>query len=181
MSVLCLDPGHGMGNRRAGVFDPGAVSQWAREADIVLSWAILGRRVLAERGIRVFLTREDSTTPAPLSRRVARAREAGCTRILSLHMNSAVQSASGTETLYGGDWSLGWARAVQIRAVAAMGLPDRRLVMRSNLAILRSHPIPSALLEIGFINSLEDVSRARDERRIRRFFESLAEVAHDTR
>ncbi len=43
---ICLDSGHGHGNRKIGVYDPGAVAAGIAEADIALQWALSGRWIL---------------------------------------------------------------------------------------------------------------------------------------
>ena len=40
MKKLCIDPGHGLGNVRGNVYDPGAISAGVSEADIVLQYAL---------------------------------------------------------------------------------------------------------------------------------------------
>jgi len=37
--TIILDPGHGMANKKAGIYDPGAVSNGVTEAEIVMDWA----------------------------------------------------------------------------------------------------------------------------------------------
>jgi hypothetical protein len=39
--TIILDPGHGLANRKPGIFDPGATTGPIREADIALDWANL--------------------------------------------------------------------------------------------------------------------------------------------
>lgn len=102
---IAIDPGHGMGNRRAGVFDPGATkrvgTETFAEADIVLRYGHTLRKLLEDRGISVFMTRTSSADPASVSRRARRAAAAGCTHYVSVHLNAAESSrAHGVEMLF---------------------------------------------------------------------------------
>jgi N-acetylmuramoyl-L-alanine amidase len=154
---LCIDPGHGMGNRLPGVPDPGCVRGEIREADIVLKWAHALRRACLARGVDVWMTRALPTVDAPLSKRVAAAQKQSCTHLISLHVNDADSpKAHGTETLVRSDGNVPIARLVQSLAVQHLGLKDRRIVRRDDLAILK-HP-NSCLLELGFIGSSSDLA-----------------------
>lgn len=154
---LCIDPGHGMDNRKPGVFDPGCVRGEIRESGIALAWAQELEHACLKRGVRVWLTRRDSYTPAPLRSRVAAAQQNGCTHLISLHVNDANDpTANGVETLIRLGSGLKVARLVQTLAVQHLGLRDRGVKDRNDLAILK-HP-NSALLELGFIGSSSDLA-----------------------
>jgi N-acetylmuramoyl-L-alanine amidase len=154
---LCIDPGHGMSNRQPGVFDPGCVRGDIREADIVMQWGDTLRRACLARGVDAWMTRGFPTVAAPLSKRVAAAKKQGCTHLISLHVNDADSpKANGTETLVRSDGNVPIARLVQSLAVQHLGLKDRRIVRRDDLAILK-HP-NSCLLELGFIGSSSDLA-----------------------
>jgi N-acetylmuramoyl-L-alanine amidase len=154
---LCIDPGHGMANRRPGLFDPGCERDEITEADLVLSWALELEAQCTKLGVPTFMTRRDATTPALLRDRVKRATAEGCTHILSLHVNDADSpKANGTETLYRKASSLVFAKLVQMLAVQHLGLKDRGVKARGDLAIL-NHP-QAALLELGFIGSSSDLA-----------------------
>ena len=56
--TIILDPGHGMSNKRSGQFDPGAVSNGVREADIAMDWCNELRGILMEQGHKVIRTRQ---------------------------------------------------------------------------------------------------------------------------
>ena len=101
--TIILDPGHGMSNKRSGVFDPGAVSAGVREADIVMDWANELRGILRAAGHKVVRTRIDHSDPAPVGKRAAIARQHGGEIMISLHCNAATGQASGTETFYRGE------------------------------------------------------------------------------
>jgi N-acetylmuramoyl-L-alanine amidase len=154
---LCIDPGHGMGNRTHGIFDPGCVRGKIREADIVLEWAHALRSDCLARGVDVWMTRALPTVDAPLSKRVAAAKRNGCTHLISLHVNDAESpKANGIETLQASGGNIGNAYAVQALAVHHLGLRDRGVKYRDDLAILK-HP-NACLLELGFIGSSSDLA-----------------------
>ena len=152
---LCIDPGHGMANRSPGVYDSGCVGNGLEEADVVLVWGEELRRSVEARGIQTFMTRRDKVTPVSVGARVQLARDAGCTHFLSLHVNDAENpEAHGIETLYNGDND--FALEVQAAAIACLGLRDRGVKFRNDLAVLK-FPGTRALLELGFIKSDRDV------------------------
>lgn len=158
---LCIDPGHGMANRKPGVFDPGCTRDEINEADIVLQWARSLADACRERGVVYWMTRGlSATTPAPLNKRVAEAQRNGCTHLISLHVNDSYSpKANGTETLVRGPLTdLGRIHpyTVQALAVKHLGLRNRGVVIRDDLAILK-HP-NSVLLELGFIGSSSDLA-----------------------
>lgn len=169
---VCIDPGHGMGNRTEGRFDSGAVANGMRESDIVLDWSLALKAAFVEAGIPYFLIRDDSTDPTPVGRRADQATLAGCGLLLSIHCNSGPDSATGVETFYRDSDDLAWARRVQIACVKATGLKSRGCKSESDsqhgrLAVLKFKG-PAALLETGFLSNITDRSIiASRETRIR--------------
>ena len=168
---LCIDPGHGASNRKAGVYDPGATLGNFTEADIVLQVALTGQWLAkTEFGIPTFLTRDDDSDPDPVGTRDDRAEAAGCTHFLALHCNAASGSASGTETFYRDGADKSFAAQVQRAALGAWELKDRGLKteadsQHSRLAVF-DFDGPAALLEMGFIDN--EIDRARMLSRDRR-------------
>ena len=164
---LGIDPGHGMGSRRPGVYDPGAVSGGAQEASIVLAWGLELRDACQRAGIATFTTRDDRTDPTPLGTRDNRANAAGCTHFLSLHNNGSVNPlARGVETFYRDGPDLAWAKIVHAVTVARMGTKDRGVKAESatragRLAVL-GFVGPACLVELGFISSPHDRARLLD-------------------
>jgi len=162
--VICIDAGHGQDNRVAGRYDPGAVSPFddyveREEASIVLAYAKTLAYHLRKSGWSVVMTRNDATTPCPLSSRVEIASKAGAHALISLHMNSSASGGTGSETLYSSRHSQSepFARALHAQWRPVFGLADRGLKRRDSLAVLRSSSFPSALLELGFLNSRADM------------------------
>ena len=92
---IVLDPGH-------GGKDPGAIGiGGVAEKDLVLSIAKkLARKIKAEMGVQVVLTRDDDSY-VPLEDRSAKANSEDADLFISLHMNASPNSeARGIETYY---------------------------------------------------------------------------------
>lgn len=178
MKRLCIDPGHGFGNRRPGIYDPGAVSHGATEADIVLLYALAIRFIFKGAGFDVFLTRDDASDSDPVGQRDNKAKAAGCTHFISLHMNAG--GGTGTETFYRGDEDKDWAARIQGVALRAFSLPSRglkteNLSQHDRLAVL-DFDGPGCLVELGFIDSDRDrVMIATRDSRVK-FAEELLKV-----
>lgn len=149
-----------MSNRSHGVYDSGAVGGGVEEADITLLWGLAGKHILTQNGIAVYMTRDDATDHTPVSSRDNRAEQAGATRFISIHCNSATPSATGTETFYRDAKDKEWARIVQDAALHAMGLRDRGLKTEAQSQHTRlgvfNFDGPCCLLELGFISSAKD-------------------------
>jgi len=161
--TICLDPGHGMSNRRRGVYDCGASVRVAgktiAEAEIVMDWANELRALLMACGHKVIRTRKDALDPAPVVERAHVAMTYGCEVYISLHCNAADGTAHGTETFYRGDKNKSLARACNEAVVTALGTKDRGVKtenqsQHSKLAVLN---FPRAvLIELGFIDHAGD-------------------------
>lgn len=177
---LCIDPGHGMANKSAGVYDPGAVAGGFNEADIVLQWALTGKWVLQQAGLECWLTRDDDSDQAPLADRVHQARQAGCNLYIALHCNAAVDpGATGTETYYRDDIDKQLAAVVQGAALEALYLRDRGLrtegqSQHARLAVLEFTG-PACLVELGFISNPGDRARLLERNRRIKFWEQLVQ------
>jgi N-acetylmuramoyl-L-alanine amidase len=161
---IAIDAGHGMGNATQGKYDPGAVYRDAEgvyhcEADYSLKYALTLKWLCVQEKIPFFLTRTGTADPCSYRQRVRRAKEAGCTHFISFHMNSSSRPANGTETLYR-DWDKDGtlATGVQEAVLRCIRSRDRGLKERTDLAVLR-FPGPAALVELGFINSVQDRKR----------------------
>jgi N-acetylmuramoyl-L-alanine amidase len=172
--VLCVDAGHGQSNARPGVFDPGAVAGQQTEAEIVFAYAQALVAELGRRGLAVVQTRPLVGSPAPVGQRSAAAQRAGATAMLSLHMNAAASSlAKGTETLYSN--SQAFASAMQRATLTSMGLRDRGVKQRTDLAVLR-FPGPAALIELGFISNALDLGAVLDPLRRQAWVQAVADA-----
>lgn len=176
---FCIDPGHGMANRRPGVYDPGAVAESHTEAAIVMDWANELRAVLIAAGHTVVRTRVDHKDPAPVGKRVGIARTFACEVLLSLHCNSANGRASGTETFYRGAHRKAEASRLNQAVVAALGTRNRgaKTEDKSQHGRLAVLAFPRAfLIELGFIDNPSDRELMLDPARRRSACVALAKV-----
>jgi N-acetylmuramoyl-L-alanine amidase len=177
--VIILDPGHGMSNKRSGVFDPGAVSSGVREADIVMEWANELRGTLRAAGHKVVRTRIDHSDPAPVGKRAAIARQYGGEVMVSLHCNAANGQAHGTETFYRGAehrstaWSLNEA-VVDALGTRSRGVKTEDQCQHGRLAVMSFQPC--FLIELGFIDHPEDRVKMLDAGLRRDACEALAKI-----
>jgi N-acetylmuramoyl-L-alanine amidase len=168
--TLCIDPGHGMSNRRAGVYDPGATVRVGNteitEAGIVMDWANELKIQLEMLGAKVIRTRINSSDVAPVGERASIAHQYGCAALISLHCNAANGKASGTETFYRNASNAKLAQACNDAVRLALGTKDRGIKteaasQHSRLAVLN---FPAAcLIELGFIDHEGDRARMMDQ------------------
>lgn len=177
--TIILDPGHGMSNKRRGVYDPGAVSAGIAEADIALAWANELRGILRAGGHKVVRTRVDAKDPAPVGRRDDIAVSYGGDRMLSLHCNAATGKASGTEVFYRGADDRELARRMSAAVAAVLGTKDRgpkteSQSQHSALAVLEFDKC--WLLEIGFIDHPGDRAKMLNPEIRRKACEAIAKV-----
>jgi N-acetylmuramoyl-L-alanine amidase len=165
MKTIILDPGHGMSNRKAGIYDPGAVSHGIDEADIVMRWVNELREILLLQGHKVIRTRVDDTDPAPISERAKIAAKYKGDIMLSFHCNAANGKANGTETFYRGLTNKPLAEKINTAVVESLGTKNRGAKnesqsQHSRLAIMSFQPC--FLLEIGFIDHAFDLAKMLD-------------------
>ena len=152
--TIAIDAGH-------GGYDPGATGNGLKEKDINLSVALYAQEELKKLGINVFMVRSDDTYYT-LQERVNRSVNNNADAFLSIHTNSASgTAATGSETYYSsravtdptrGEKSKQLATFVQKRIVEAWGLKDRG-IKEGKFYVIYQNPLPSALLELGFINN----------------------------
>ena len=176
--IIILDPGHGLANKRAGTFDPGAVAaDGTQEADIAMAWANELRALLIAAGHRVIRTRAHPSDPAPIGQRAKIARQYCGDIMLSLHCNAFNGNASGTETFYRGEANRDAAKRITAAVCAALGTINRGAKtegqsQHSKLAVMSFQPC--FLLEIGFIDNAHDRAKMLDPTRRRAACEALA-------
>ena len=135
--TICLDPGHG-GN------DSGATAFGAKESDLTLKIAQYCKEELSKYDVNVVMTRTTDTrlseeAAMDLKNRVEVAKRAGASYFISIHINSAANSAAkGAEVYYPNTSknpnlsSNGQALAKAIQSqLAALGLYDRGIKIRN--------------------------------------------------
>lgn len=165
---VCIDPGHGMSNRKTGIFDPGAVHPengfLFREADIALRYALSLKDVFRARQIEVFMTRDDATDHTPVGQRARMAKEAGCDLLISLHLNDFDDdSANGLEVLFRDEQDRALAQKLQTALIELTKMRDREIKQRTDLAVLKFNGT-AVLIELGFIANDQDREKLLDAR-----------------
>lgn len=153
---VAIDAGHGMGNRLAGVMDPGLEWGDLAEAEVTLDWALELEAALGAVKVPTWRTWDSGLgVDCPMESRAWRARMAGCTHLVSFHLNDSEDPAStGLEVLYNGDGDL--ARVV-IGAVAPSmrGLRVMGARQRTDLRVLKFEG-RAVMINLGFIGSAKD-------------------------
>lgn len=177
--LVLLDPGHGMGNKAPGVYDPGIVGvAGTKEAELALDYALtLAQKIhdVSAGGVRVGLTRKDQATPCSLGDRVRNAKRQQADLLLSLHFNGDGQEGNsaadgktkGCEVIYRrmpGDVAADRSLVLANRCAMVLGqhikLRNPAVFARDNLYVLRYQP--SILVEFGFLDDLEDAALLLD-------------------
>ena len=135
--TICLDPGHGGSDSGANAFG-------AKESDLTLKIAQYCKEELSKYDVNVVMTRTTDTrlseeAAMDLKNRVEVAKKAGASYFISIHINSAQNSAAhGAEVYYpntSGNKNLSsngqnLAKAIQSQ-LAALGLYDRGIKIRN--------------------------------------------------
>lgn len=135
--TICLDPGHGGS-------DSGATAFGTKESDLTLKIAQYCKEELSKYDVNVVMTRTTDTrlseeAALDLKNRVEVAKKAGASYFISIHINSAANSAAkGAEVYYpntSGNKNLSsngqnLAKAIQSQ-LAALGLYDRGIKIRN--------------------------------------------------
>lgn len=148
---VVIDPGHGGS-------DPGAIGFGRYEKDIALSISKKINANLKTLGFQTVMTRSTDVY-IPLAQRYQIANNNNADLFVSVHLNSASESAYGIETLYKN--SKTFASNIQTEMISATGARDRGLKHRSDLAVLNGTKMSAALVETGFIsNSTESAKLA---------------------
>ena len=198
--TVALDPGH-------GGYDPGAGANGLEEAD--LTWAIANacKTALESYGrYKVVLTRSENECPG-LRERVHRARDAGASLIVSIHINSAeAASASGCEVWIPNDHGYlnaqthGVAEDVAssiLDQLSALGLKDRGLKIKDSddgeayedgslsdyftvINEARRCGLPAMIVEHAFITNRDDASKLADPVFLRKLGQADARGIADT-
>ncbi|MCY7976841.1 N-acetylmuramoyl-L-alanine amidase [Bacillus inaquosorum] len=156
--TVYIDAGH-------GGEDSGAVGTGLFEKDINLAVSehvtdklkAEGANPVASRSDDHFLTLED---------RVAKASANHADLFVSIHVNSGVASASGTETYFQSDYegenSRRLAADIQSQLVSSLQTRDRG-VKESDFYVITYSQMPSVLAELGFITNSSDADKLGSE------------------
>jgi N-acetylmuramoyl-L-alanine amidase len=178
---ICIDAGHGLSNRREGIYDPGAIVDTIqdgqnviiKEANLTLLYAISLAASFEKMGIYPSMTRHHLLESTPLYARTLRAKNAGADLLLSLHFNSSTnKKAHGLEIFYnkpGRDL----ASKLQNDLIATTDFLDRGIKQNPGFAVLNYERM-AVLIEIGFISNANDIAAITDDDFQFQFCKSLA-------
>ncbi len=174
MTVIVLDAGH-------GGRDPGAVNESLYEKTIVLDVTKRVETYLRSKyGYQVRLTRSTDVY-LTLDQRVQTAKTLRGNLFVSLHTNAATTPyAKGVETFYSSSSahsgkSRVLATNIQSNLMGNMSGMTSRGVKTANYYVIRYNTMPSALVELGFISSPQDVTHLRSNASRQRMAEGIAE------
>lgn len=163
--VVALDPGHGGYDGGARALESGL---WEKE--ITLQMALSIEQALLDHGAQVVLTRRqdvcladgDTATRArkrqDLQRRVDLAGEAGAQVFLSIHMNEyRSRREQGPQVFYqrGAEEGKVLAETLQAAIIDSLHPARERSALAGDYYVLRG-PLPSALVECGFISNAQE-------------------------
>jgi N-acetylmuramoyl-L-alanine amidase len=173
---FCVDPGHG-GSEYGAVGPTGL-----QEKDVNLAVALKLRDLLQAEGAEVLMTRTDDSAVS-ITQRWQMANSWGANRFISIHHNAMpdAPSVNGTETLvytYASQDSLELANSVQAELVGELGLPNRGIVPRSDVGVLKNTTMPAILTEASFISNPEQEQRLRDDSYLLREAQAIMRGIH---
>ena len=171
--VIVIDPGHG------GV-DGGAVSKDGLiEKEITLKISMFLRDFLQESGAYVVMTRETDTDLAQsqtnklskrkaedLMKRVHLIKEKKASAVISIHLNAFPQSRyAGAQTFYhpARDQNKRLASFIQYALIHQLENTNRIPKPKEDVYLLKESPVPTALVEVGFLSNPQETKLLRNE------------------
>lgn len=156
---IVVDPGH-------GAKDPGAVNSKVGIHEKTLNLQISEKFAarLKQEGYNVTTTR-DTDVFIELVQRAATANDSDADLFISIHHNATGSTAAnGIETLYyPSEDNKALAQIFQTEMVNASGAANRRIIPRSNLAVLNRTKMPATLLELGYMTNAAEVANLMDD------------------
>lgn len=166
-NIVVLDAGH-------GGKDSGAVNSKKSAYEKNLNLQIIYDRAKTyfnakDSEIKAYWTRTDDNF-IELSKRAEFAKSVEADLFISLHMNSAGQTAKGLEVLYAsnnkntmsGLNSKKMAEIFKKQLIEDLNMTDRGVKDRTRLVVLYKNSVPSVLIELGFISNSSDVAKLTD-------------------
>ena len=157
LGSVVIDAGH-------GGFDPGAVSGSVYESKINLSVAKKVEKILCDKGIKVFMTR-NTDEYVGLYERAHIANKIQASLFISIHSNAFANSnLKGIMTLVypssdQSNNSSGKTLGMKIHKnlISKTNAIDRGIIDRPNLVVLNSTKMPAALVECGFMTNPDEL------------------------
>lgn len=158
--LIVIDPGHGGS-------DPGAVHGGQEEKNLTLDMAKRLRDVLTARGWQVIMTRDTDvdvykpfdSAHVELQARDDVANKPGARLLVSIHVNSYVNSGPrGTTTYYSKPEDVPLAQDVQHELAASLGTVDDGIV-KSQLYVTLHAKMPAILVETAFLTNPSDFAK----------------------
>jgi N-acetylmuramoyl-L-alanine amidase len=160
-TVVVVDPGHG-GD------DPGAVVGDTLEKHIVLDIGQILKEILEQQGAKVVLTREtDVNLGGPireeLGQRVALVEKHKAQVYISIHANKDSCYCWGAQTFFQKNGlPAGKELALAIQNQLRRLTPTTRVALPANYFVLRTSPVPAAMVEVGFLTNAKEKGRLLD-------------------
>lgn len=156
--VVVIDPGH-------GGKDYGAIRAGINEKDITLDVSKLVAAMLRAKGFKVYMS-HDTDKFVPLQGIVDIAEEVKPDIFVSIHVNSSNGTeATGIETHYYHDYSIGLAKAVHNALMAQVTTTKDRGLFKSRFYVINHTTMPAILVEIGFISNDNERAELVSEKR----------------
>lgn len=184
--TIIFDPGHGMGNRVRGLYDPGATNGSIYEEDIVWNQAKNMKSLSNKEKYKILISRDRNKNSHLYSRRKV-ANDSLADALISLHVNDSPSSRyRGFEIIYGRHKdSRRLAELISEEMGKIPGTKKRRIKKRTIETVLSSWKYPSVMIESGFINNSEDLKYLTDsildvELAIKRGYERFFEKTKDS-
>ncbi len=149
MTQSYTDAGHG-GN------DPGAIGvNNTKEADITLKVVSKINENLKEQGVSYETSRTNNSTVS-LSARTNKANKSNAKCLVSIHCNAFNKKAKGIETFAYAEKYNKLAKIIHGNLLKTKAYTIDRGVKYGNLHMLRESNMPACLVELGFIDNIED-------------------------
>lgn len=164
LSYIYLDAGHGWGSSSAGVYDPGALGNGYREADLTAELVKLtAQYALKQYGIAVYENIGTASTGVAYWDRQADALSRGCTSLVSIHFNASDTGGTGTESyIHPEEAAAGSSQLQSImhkHLVAGVGITDRgKKQARLSVCNGSETGLAATLLEVCFIDNSYDIN-----------------------
>ncbi len=156
VNKVYLDAGHGMNNRKPGVWDSGAEGNGYYEANLTIQLVEkVASYARSTYGLDVYT---NSNKGVSLWNRQSDAVNHNCTSLVSIHFNAGGGTGSESYSRESGAHvrSAGLQSIMHEQLVAGMGIADRG-EKTDDLVVLRG--LPSTLLEICFIDNAKDMDK----------------------